>query len=73
MVAPAVEPVVKARDAAIVGALRMRKWTAEGLLHVLPVEVGQTADERKTALENALIRLSARKQILQLGGEWALA
>ena len=72
MVAPAAEPTVTARDAAILSALRLRPWTTDGLLTVLPVEPGQTIEQRKAALSSALIRLSLKKQIQAAGGAWRL-
>lgn len=62
---------MKARDAAIVGALKIRPWLQEGLLAVLPDEPGQVPAQREAALHSALIRLRVKKQIEQLtDGQW---
>jgi hypothetical protein len=63
LVAPAAEEIVKARDAAIVAALKVRPWKYEGLLSVLPTEPGQTPAQRETALTSALIRLKTKKLV----------
>lgn len=67
--APTAPDVVKARDTAIVDALRLRRWNRPGLLTVLPQEPGQTAHERARALDTALLRLSVKAQIRKLPDE----
>lgn len=66
LVAPAPEDVVKARDHAILEALKLRRWLPAGLISVLPQEQGQTGEERKRALDSALIRLQVKGFIRQL-------
>ena len=74
LVAPADEATVQARDAAVLNALKLRTWTTDGLMTVLPQEPGQTVDQRKTALSSALIRLRLKKRIQAADGEtWSLA
>lgn len=72
-VAPASEEVVKARDEAILDALKLRPWTTDALITVLPIELDQTALQREVALKSALMRLNVRKQIKQVDGKWVLA
>ncbi len=71
-VAPASVEVVKARDEAILAALKVRPWPYGGLLTVLPDEPGQTFDQRETALKSALIRLRVKKLICEVGDVWRL-
>lgn len=72
-VAPASADVVAARDKAIVDALKIRTRTFGGLRDVLPVEAGQTDDQRDAALSSALIRLRVKKVIRPDGESWAIA
>jgi hypothetical protein len=62
--------VVTARDAAILQAVRLRPWTTDALMSVMPVEEGQTVEQRKTALKSALIRMRVKKQIDEVDGQW---
>jgi hypothetical protein len=72
-VASAPVDIVTARDQAILAAIRLRPWTAEGLVSVLPAEPGQTDTERRTALSSALIRLRVKKQAIEVNGQWRAA
>lgn len=72
-VAPAPADVVAARDQAILDALKIRPWSTDGLITVLPAEPGLTPDQRTAALSSALIRLRLKKRIVQTSeGTWAL-
>jgi hypothetical protein len=65
---------VKARDAAILEALRIRPRTAIEVLSILPAEDGQHGDQRIAARDSALIRLRVKKLIRQRpDGQWEAA
>jgi hypothetical protein len=70
LVAPATAEIVAARDAAILKAVTLRPWKTEALLTVLPEEPGQTPEQRKAALDSALIRLRVKKRIQVTPDGW---
>lgn len=79
MTAPATVDVVMARDAAILGALKLRPWPEDGLLTVLPDEPGLALEQKQAALHGALIRLrlkgdrSGTDRIVCTEGVWRMA
>lgn len=73
-VAPASTDIVSARDAAILQAVKMRPWSTEALLTVLPPEPGATDEQRVAARDSALIRLRVKKLIKQVNDNtWVAA
>jgi hypothetical protein len=73
MVAPATEDIVKARDQAILGALKLRPWPEGGLLTVLPDEPTLTLEQKQAALHSALIRLRVKGLARCTEGVWRAA
>jgi len=65
-VAPASTDVVAARDTAILNAVKLRPWSTDALLTVLPQEPGATNEQRVAARDSALIRLRVKKLIKQV-------
>ena len=65
--------IVGARDASILAALEKGPAPPAGLIHVMPKESGQTADQREAALRNALSRIQAKKRIKSTEDGWTLA
>lgn len=72
-VRPASEDVVKARDAAILGRLRISPATEAALVTVLPEEPGQTMGDRQAACRSALIRLRVKGLARSVEDGWAIA
>jgi len=65
---------VKARDAAILEAVRIRPRSAAEVLSVMPVETWQHADQKIAARDSALIRMRVKKLIRQRpDGLWEAA
>jgi len=73
MFAPASEEIVKARDKAILAALKYRPRSAYALLREMPNEPAQTDAQRIVARDSALIRLGVKKLIRQTSEGWVLA
>lgn len=71
--APASADVVAARDKAIVDALKIRPWTTDALMTVMPHEADLTLEQRRAALSSALIRLRVKKVITSTEAGWTLA
>jgi hypothetical protein len=69
-VAPASKEIVTARDQAIVEAVKIRPRSTEGLLEVLPIEPGQTSEQRRVARDSAIIRLRVKKLIVLAEQGW---
>lgn len=72
-VAPASEEVVKARDKAILDALRLRPWPQKALFTVMPEEPTLSVDQKEAALHSALIRLRAKRLVVCAEGIWRMA
>lgn len=72
-VSPASSETVHARDASILRAVKTRAWSTDGLLTVLPLEPGQTPEQRTAARDSALIRLRVKKLIKCTDEGWVAA
>jgi hypothetical protein len=72
-VSPASAEIVHARDAAIMRAVRLRPWSTDALLTVLPLEPGQTSEQRVAARDSAIIRLKVKQLIRSTEEGWVAA
>lgn len=54
-------------------AVRLRPWSTDALLTVLPLEPGQTSEQRVAARDSAIIRLKVKQLIRSTEEGWVAA